>query len=67
MAGCSPPIGNSAGSYSTETALTRVMDVTDGGTVVARSSLDISGAFDAGGHRVVVHRLEDEFDISKLC
>ena len=57
--------------HSTETALTKIMDdifgAIDDGSVVALMSLDISAAFDAVNHDVLIQRLEDEFGIAGMC
>jgi Reverse transcriptase (RNA-dependent DNA polymerase) len=57
--------------HSTETARGKIMDdiikTVDGGWVVALASLDISAAFDAVDHDVLVRRLEDEFGITGTC
>src|SRR5664279_4512763 len=39
----------------------------DGGSVVALMSLDISAAFDAVDHNILVQRLENEFGVNGLC
>ena len=55
-------------SYSTETALVKIIDDIlgdiDCGSVVALVSLDISSAFDTVSHVTLLHRLETEFGIS---
>ena len=67
----SPNFGQFQSAYrqghSTETALTKMMDdiltAVDNGSVVALMSLDISAAFDAVNHDILVQRLSDEFGI----
>jgi hypothetical protein len=58
-------------NHSTETALNKILDDVvsdvDGGSVVAMMSLDISAAFDAVDHNILVQRLQDEFGVSGLC
>jgi hypothetical protein len=44
-----------------------IIEAVDGGSVVAVSSLDISAAFNAVYHGVLVRRLEYEFGISRVC
>ncbi len=71
----SPNFGQLQSAYrqghSTETALTKMMDdiirAVDEGCVVALMSLDISAAFDAVDHDVLVERLENEFGITGTC
>jgi Reverse transcriptase (RNA-dependent DNA polymerase) len=56
--------------HSTKTALVKIMDdiiKTVDCSVVALASLDISAAFDAVDHDVLVRRLEDEFGITGTC
>ena len=54
--------------HPTETALVKVMDdiyrAVDSGSAVALVGLDISAAFDAVNHRILLERLEVEFGIS---
>ena len=71
----SPNFGQLQSAYrqghSTESALNKILDDllsdVDHGSVVAVVSLDISAAFDAVEHDVLVQRLEDEFGVSGVC
>ena len=55
----------------TETALCNVLDEIvgsiDNGYTVALMSLDISAAFDAVPHDILIQRLEDEFGVTGRC
>ena len=57
--------------HSTETALCKILDdiieAADGGHITALFSLDISGAFDAVDHQILIQRLEEEFGITDTC
>jgi len=57
--------------HSTETALCSVpgeiVGSIDNGYTVALMSLDISAAFDAVSHDILMQRLEDEFGVTSRC
>ena len=57
--------------HSTESALNKILDDLlcdiDEGSIVTVMSLDISAAFDAVDHTVLIRRLEAEFGIFGLC
>jgi len=58
-------------SHSTETVLCKILDditeAADGVDITALISLDISGAFDAVDHQILIQRLEEEFGITDTC
>jgi len=47
--------------------LDNIIEAADGGHITALISLDISAAFDAVDHQILIQRLEEEFGITDTC
>jgi len=50
-----------------EMVLDDIIEAADGGHIIALISLDISAAFDAVSHWILIQRLEEEFGITDTC